>query len=293
MIKSMTAYAESSVTQDHLTASVTIRSYNSRHLDISLALPESCQGFEEDVKKIIAANHLRGRIEIRLRIEDDTPDIEQFEVDEKKAVSYFNALNTLRETLGTEAPITLDQVLAGKNIIVPMSREIEGDRLWQVVARAVTAASGQLDAMRHAEGKNLKTDLENRMDAISSQLSQIRTLATRIPEHYKTRLEERIAYLTKDTQAIDPARLAQEAAVLSDKADVSEEIVRIESHIQLFNEYLNSGPGQGRKLNFLTQEFNREFNTIGSKAGSAELSHLVVDLKSILEQIREQVQNIE
>lgn len=147
--------------------------------------------------------------------------------------------------------------------------------------------------MRKAEGKNLYSDLSSRIDYIEKNLKQIEKDAADIPLIYKQRLMERISYLTSDTEELDPVRISQEAAILADKSDVSEEIVRLYSHIKQFRDILDSDNSQGRKLNFLIQEFNREFNTIGSKAGNASLSHRVVDLKSELEKIREQVQNIE
>lgn len=289
----MTAYADSSVTRNRLTADVTIRSYNSRHLDVALYLPESCQAFEEDIKKIVSSHHHRGRVEIRVSIEDDDPETDQFAVDERNAVSYFKALTALKNRLGLAADITMDQLLSGRNIIVPVKKELEKDLLWAVLSEAVRTASENLLEMRVKEGRNLKKDLEERIRIIENDLSEVEDLAGEIPLRYKARLEERISRLTADTDAIDPVRLAQEAAVLSDRSDVSEEIVRLHSHIRQFHDILNAGEAQGRKLNFLIQEFNREFNTIGSKAGSARLSHRVVELKSVLEQIREQVQNIE
>ncbi len=147
--------------------------------------------------------------------------------------------------------------------------------------------------MRRKEGKNLYSDLTARIDYIAKNLKTIEKDAAKIPPIYKKRLMDRISYLSSDTDVIDPVRISQEAAILADKSDVSEEIVRAYSHINQFREILDSEDSEGRKLNFLIQEFNREFNTIGSKAGNASLSHKVVDLKSELEKIREQVQNIE
>ncbi len=289
----MTAFAETTVVRDNILAMVTIRSYNSRYLDLVFHMPESCQAFEDEIKKIITAFHHRGRIEIRIRIEDNEPDEDRFAVDEQKALSFFNALNDLKTMLGISSPVTLDQVLAGRDIILPRVKEINTDLLWAAVSGAVTDAARKLDDMRKAEGRNLKQDLEQRIFVIEESLGEIETMARAIPEHYKARLMEKIAWLTRDTQDIDPSRLAQEAAILSDKSDVSEEIVRLHSHVKQFRAFLSSMEPSGRQLGFMIQEFGREFNTIGSKAGSSELSHRVVALKSVLEQIREQVQNIE
>ncbi|WP_457553434.1 YicC/YloC family endoribonuclease [Desulfobacula sp.] len=293
MIKSMTAFSQVSNTFDTITADVTIRSYNSRHLDIAFYGPESCQMFEEDIKKIIAKIHDRGRIEIKLFVQDDAKDPALFEVDDARTISYFNALKKIKEDLNLSADISLADILSARNVIVPSKKTLDSKNLWKAVETAMEKASSSLSFMRKEEGKNLYSDLTARMDYIESALKALEKEAEQVPMIYKHRLMERISYLTSDTEELDPVRISQEAAILADKSDVSEEIVRLYSHIKQFKGILDSEDSQGRKLNFLIQEFNREFNTIGSKAGMADLSHKVVDLKSELEKIREQVQNIE
>ncbi|MCG8566685.1 MAG: YicC family protein [Desulfobacterales bacterium] len=298
MIKSMTAFAKASKTVETLTADVTIRSYNSRHLDFSIYLPDACQVLEEEIKKTVSRFHNRGRMEIRLSILDESKELDQFEVDEIKAQSYYKALTQVNDVLKLEVPPTLDQVLAARGVILPAKKELDAELLKTAVLGVVEDAARELDAMRRREGENLYTDLDGRMDFIGGSLKDVEEQAAEIPKIYKKRLKERLAVLTADadgpeSMGFDPMRLAQEVAMLADKSDVSEEITRIHSHIQLFREVMDAEESQGRKMNFLIQEFNREFNTIGSKAGNAVLSHLVVDLKSELEKIREQVQNIE
>ncbi|WP_022668169.1 YicC/YloC family endoribonuclease [Desulfospira joergensenii] len=298
MIKSMTAFAKASESSGHITADATIRSYNSRFLDFALHLPEICQPFEEEIKKIISGLHQRGRIEVRINIEDDSTEPDLYQADMVRAESYFRVLTQIREHLQLESGPTLDQVLSARNLIQPAKKEIDAALLWEAVSGAVESASADLDRMRCREGENLYKDLAGRMDFIEKSLAGVETLAKEIPKIYRKRLMERLDRITadinsRDSVQIDPVRLAQEAAILADKSDVSEEIVRLHSHIKQFREVMDSGDSQGRKLNFLIQEFNREFNTIGSKAGHADLSHRVVDLKSELEKIREQVQNIE
>jgi uncharacterized protein (TIGR00255 family) len=293
MIKSMTAFAKASHTKACITADVTIRSYNSRHLDFSIHLPEACRPFEEQIKKLVAQTHDRGRIEIRMNVTDESEDPDLFEVDGGKAAAYYSALKAVKDTLAITSDISLDNILAAGKIIIPAQRQIDTDLLGEVVFAVVETAAKELDSMRRREGENLFQDLSSRMDYIEGCMDALGNEAEKIPLVYKNRLMERIAKLTCDADGIDPIRLAQEVAVISDKSDVSEEIVRLDSHISLFREVMDDRDSQGRKLNFLIQEFNREFNTIGSKAGNAVLSHMVVDLKSELEKIREQVQNIE
>lgn len=289
----MTAFSQVSKTVDTISVEVTIRSYNSRHLDMVVYCPESCQVFEEDIKKIIAGIHDRGRIEIRLSVQDDEKDQDLFEVDDIKVTAYFKALKKIKDDLKLSSEISMTHILSARNIIVPSKKELDLESLGKVVKLSVEEAGNLLNLMRKKEGENLYADLASRMDYIEKNLVEIEKEAAKIPPIYKNRLMERISYLTSETEGLDSVRVSQEAAILADKSDVSEEIVRLYSHIKQFRNILESEDSQGRKLNFLIQEFNREFNTIGSKAGNADLSHMVVDLKSELEKIREQVQNIE
>ena len=293
MIKSMTAFSQGSNTHDTITADVTIRSYNSRHLDIKIYNPESCQEFEEHIKKIISKTHERGRIEIRLSVQDDAKDQDLFEVNEARAISYFQALDKIKKELKLSTDISMDNILTVRDVIVPLKKDQDKKKLWKAVEPCIEAASMNLNTMRKEEGANLYKDLFERIDYVEDRLKFVEKEAETIPMIYKKKLMEKISGLTSKVKDLDPVRIAQEAAIIADKSDVSEEIVRLYSHIKLFRDSLDSDTSQGRKLNFLIQEFNREFNTIGSKAGNAELSHMVVDLKSQLEKIREQVQNIE
>ena len=293
MIKSMTAFAQVSNRSDTITADVTIRSYNSRHLDIVFYSPEYCQEFEDSIKKIIARNHDRGRIEIRLSIKDDTKNQDLFEVDEVRVRSYYQSLSKIKQDLELSDDILMENILTARNIIVPLKKDQDSKKIYKAIEPCIEAASMNLDTMRKQEGKNLYKDLSTRIDYIEDNLKLIEKEAEQIPIIYKQKLMDKISGLTSEVKGLDPVRIAQEAAIIADKSDVSEEIVRLYSHIKLFRDSLDSETSQGRKLNFLIQEFNREFNTIGSKSGNASLSHMVVDLKSQLEKIREQVQNIE
>ncbi len=293
MINSMTAYSEAALTQNDIRAEVEIRSYNSKNLDVALYLPPFCRRFEDGVKKIAAEHLSRGRVEIRISVRDESQASTGFVVDEQRALAYFKALSVLKTRLALDADITLDQVIAGRDMILDEEKEPDFDLVWQVVSATVTEALALLKTMRAVEGENLVRDLEARMAFIETELATIEADALEIPEIYRQRLMERLARLTAGVETLDPVRLSQEVAILADKSDISEEIVRVYSHINQFREILASNEPAGRKLNFLIQEFNREFNTMGSKSSQAELSHRVVNLKSELEKIREQVQNIE
>ena len=294
MIKSMTAFAKVSHTQDSLTVDMTVRSYNSRFLDFSIYLPEACQPFEEEVKKIMGQFHARGRIEIRVSLDDQSQDQDLFEVDIIKAKAYYKALKTVHDSLSLSGDIALETVLGAKQLIVAAKPDVNLELVRSALCDTAHEAAKALDCMRKNEGENLYQDLSRRISDIEQRMALVQEQAKTIPEVYRDRLKERLAKLTaEDGECFDPVRLAQETALLADKSDVSEEIVRVHSHIKMFRDIMDENESQGRKLNFLIQEFNREFNTIGSKAGNAALSHAVVDLKSELEKIREQVQNIE
>jgi uncharacterized protein (TIGR00255 family) len=171
--------------------------------------------------------------------------------------------------------------------------ETEAEPVWAAAAEALSAALDDLEAMREKEGAFMAEDFAARLAAIEADIDRIAAQSDGLLEHYRDRLSNRIAALTQGMVEIDPARIAQEAAFLADRSDISEEITRARSHVAQFRAMLADGEPAGRKLNFLLQEFNREFNTMGSKTGSTDVSHIVVRLKSELEKIREQVQNVE
>ncbi len=293
MINSMTAYSEAAHTENEIRAEVEIRSYNSKNLDVALYLPPFCRRFEDGVKKMVAERLSRGRVEIRISVKDESEASTGFVVDENRALAYFKALSLLKNRLALDADITLDQVIAGRDMIRDEEREPDFDLVWQVVSAATAEALGLLETMRATEGENLVSDLMARMAFIETELAAIEASALEIPGIYRERLMERLSRLTQGVETLDPVRLSQEVAILADKSDISEEIVRVHSHIKQFREILAANEPAGRKLNFLIQEFNREFNTMGSKSSQAQLSHTVVNLKSELEKIREQIQNIE
>lgn len=294
MIKSMTAYATASLTRNRTHVDVEIRSYNSKNLDVALYLPKTCYPFEEDIKKQVAGRISRGRVEIRISMENTLDETVAFEVNESRAAAYYQALVRLKDQLALDSEITLEMVLNGHDMILPGQEEaVSLDDVRDVMCETVDTAVDALDAMRSAEGVNLVSDLESRLNVIEEGLSRVSGFAGAIPDLYRQKLMDRIGALTNGVDGIDPVRLAQEAAFLADKSDITEELVRANSHIKQFRETLDMDEPTGRKLNFLIQEFHREFNTMGSKAGKAELSHVIVDLKSELEKIREQIQNIE
>ena len=293
MIKSMTGFAAAEVFDGDLSVSTDIRAVNSRHLDLALRIPAGFSGLEDKIKGLINRKIVRGRLEVKIQIKDATENAIAFEIDWARAEGMYAAIKTLTDKLGLQNNITVDHLLSVGGLIRPVETVDESEKVWETVETCLERALADLDAMRGKEGEFIANDLFARLDFIESGLMGIEDNSANLIGRYQERLMERIAVLTKETVEIDPARLAQEAAYLADRSDISEEIVRAKSHIEQFRQIMQSKEPGGRKLNFLLQELHREFNTIGSKIGHAETAHRVVEVKAELEKIREQIQNVE
>ncbi|MBC2714316.1 MAG: YicC family protein [Desulfobacteraceae bacterium] len=293
MIKSMTGYAGSDFSTDNLNVSIEIRGYNSRHLDVALKLYHRYAVLEEKIRKAISETITRGRIELRVNISETTENTEVFSINESMANAYYDTLVQLKNKYKLNSEISL-ALLSGKNgIIETADPEINPDEIWQVLEKSLNTALSDFDTMKINEGASLKADLEQRLGFIKDCITDIEAKTDGLLGIYQDKLKTRITALTQGMVEIDPARIAQEAAFIADKSDISEETVRAKSHLKQFRELMESKDPCGRPLNFLLQEFNREFNTMGSKAGDAEIAHIIVSAKTELEKIREQIQNVE
>jgi len=293
MIKSMTAFAAAENTVDELAVKIEIRSYNSRHLDIFLRVPPAYQPLEEKIKGLISDRVARGRLEIRMQIDDSSEEAQELEVDLPRAEALVAAFRELKSRFDIKNEITLEALLGAGGIIKTVERSQKEDVVWPAVKDCIEFALDDLEAMRQKEGDFIAKDFKQRLKFLKACLKKIRKNSSDLLPHYQERLKERIAILTQGSVELDPARIAQEAAFLADRSDISEEIVRAESHLDQFDQIMNAVEPAGRKLNFLMQELNREFNTMGSKIGNAEVAYLIIDVKSELEKIREQIQNVE
>ncbi|BCS99335.1 hypothetical protein DSLASN_49670 [Desulfoluna limicola] len=293
MVKSMTAYARADKVDGSVTAEVELRSYNSRFLDTNIKVPHGYSRFEEKIRGVIAARLVRGRVEARVVIRNEADEAIAYQADTAKARAYAVALKDAAEAAGLDAQISLDQLLHINGLVVPKEVETDFQHHWQVVEACLTDALAGLADMRSKEGEFLAGDLNDRLNSVEASLEIIEEGAGALPAIYRQRLLDRIATLCGGTVEVDEARIAQEAALLADRSDISEEITRARCHIEQFRAIMAGEEEAGRKLNFLLQEFNREFNTMGSKIGKAEISHTIVSVKSELEKMREQVQNIE
>jgi uncharacterized protein (TIGR00255 family) len=291
----MTAYARASFSEGELTADVEIRTYNSRNLDPMIRVPSGLSGLEERIKSMLTARLSRGRVEVRLQIHDTEETMNTFEVDMGRALSCKAALESLKTTLSLEGAVTLELLMqAGSGILKTAERSLDLERFWPVVERVMQEGLDAIDTMRATEGRYLAEDFRQRLQWIEGEVTAIEQVSGDLIPLYRNRLMERMGQLMQDAGLEpDSGRLLQEAAILADRSDISEEVVRARSHIAHFREIMDGPEPGGRKLNFLLQEFNREFNTMGSKAGDSSIAHRVVAMKAELEKLREQVQNIE
>ena len=293
MMKSMTAFARTKIDKDGYAITTELRTYNARYLDIVLRIPHSFLPLEEQLKSLIADSISRGRIEASIQIRDESDPDYEIEVDSAKMRAYKKGLKALNNVFHTEDHLPADFLMGSAGIIRFVEPEKNLEAVWPGLKQCLESTLDDVDAMRQKEGEYIAQDFKSRLTFIQKCLDQIRQSAEDLLSHYQERLKDRINDLTKGSVDIDPARIAQEAAILADRSDISEEIVRASSHLQQFRNIMESAEPAGRKLNFLLQEFNREFNTMGAKAGNAQVSHTIVSVKSELEKIREQVQNVE
>ena len=293
MIKSMTAFGRAEKTGEGSSYTVEMRCVNRRYCEISVRMPHQLAPLEERIKRQVATKVSRGRVDVVVKAKDGSEKVPKIEVNLSLAKAYYKALSELNETLETRETVGLQTLLGLEGIITAVEPEVDLEKTWAALSSCIDEVLEGVDIMRTSEGHAIYHDFEKRLQSIEDGLSRIKALAPSVLSEYHSRLKERVAVLTEGNVELDPNRLAQEVAFLADKSDITEEIVRAESHLNQFRTIMESEGPVGRALDFLLQELNREVNTIGSKAGDAELSHMVVSLKSELEKIREQVQNVE
>jgi len=293
MIISMTGFGRGEASTDGISVAVEVKSVNSRYLDISLRLPQAIQEKELQIKEQIQDRINRGKLNVNIRVDKTDTGEPEITINPKLVRGYADLLNELRETAGIKNPLTLDHLLSFNEIFV--SRE-EDEKIIRTIGKlsreALKQGLDRLISMRKKEGEQLKIDLLQRVDHIETMISKIQELTDERAGDTREKLLKRIQSLIDD-DTIDRERLELEVAILVDKMDITEELVRLQSHLKFFREAVNQEGAVGRRLNFLSQEINREINTVGSKANNSEISRYVVQAKESLEQIREQVQNVE
>ena len=294
MISSMTGFGRASLHHQGTEATVEMRSVNNRYCDVSVRLPRSLAEREADVQAQVKAAFARGRITVQVQLEQTSEAALSIQVDEDAARAYARLLERLREAAGLEEPVRLEHLLRFSDVFTtPNADEADTDEAaWEAVQAALEEATEALRAMRRQEGEALQADLLARADAIEAALADVEARAPDRVTEARQKLHDRLQDLL-ESHRLNEDRLELEITLIADKLDVTEEGVRLRSHLALFREALHSDEPVGRKLNFLAQEMGREINTIGSKANDAEIAHLAVEMKEELEKIREQVQNVE
>lgn len=271
---------------------VEIKSVNHRYYEFSSRVPRSCGYLDEKLKSFIQGKVSRGKIDVGVSIQSDGVSDEKIEVNSEVAKGYITALRSANEELGLEDDLTLSRIMRLPDIFDVKKIEEDEETVWNEVKSVAEKALERFIAMREAEGEKMREDILSRLDYITELVEKIEKKSPETTEKYRKKLFDKISEVLKDTN-IDEQRILTEAAIFSEKTAVDEETVRLRSHINQCREMLSMNEAVGRKLDFLIQEFNREANTIGSKCQDIEITKVVVDLKSEIEKIREQVQNIE
>ena len=289
----MTGFSRYENQNEDLTCKVEIRSVNNRFIDINTRLPKSLAPLELPLKKMVKSKCARGSFDISIAIEKNGDSEANLEVAPNLplATEYLNAFKNIQEGLGLKGEIDINTILSQRDVVKPELKKVE-DSSEEIVLQTVDKTLTDLVKMREDEGKNLEKDILNQISTIQALGKSISTKQSITVQQFQDKLKEKIQTLTTGIE-IDPARIAQESALLADRCDVTEELVRLESHLDQFNKLVASHEPQGRKLEFLTQEINREVNTMGSKTIDLEVSKAVIEMKSCLEKIREQLANIE
>ncbi|PIE73544.1 MAG: YicC family protein [Deltaproteobacteria bacterium] len=291
-IRSMTGFGRGTVEHQGRIWTVEVRTVNNRFLDCNLRLPKEYHALEERVRKRIGEYHARGRVELMVSVHGDSSDLVQLSYNETLAKRYLEALDGIAEQFGITGEISAVQLTSYPDVLVRERQEEDLEVVWPCLGAALDSALAACEEMRCREGAALAADLETRIAAFTALVLQVEEALPEVQQIREAQLQARLEKLL-DGVAVDPQRLAQEVAILVDKADVTEELVRIRSHLQQFCGFLEKGQEVGRKCDFLIQELLREVNTIASKSSDAGIAHLTVALKSELEKIREQVQNVE
>lgn len=291
-VRSMTGYGRGEASDQGSTWVAEVKTVNHRFLDTRIVLPKGFACFEEKIRKIIAEFQERGRVEVVLQQQTMVGSTQQLRLNIGLAEQYHRCLRHMSEELGLGYNITISDMLTLRDIVSQEEMTPDFDREWELVAGASRAAMIDCRSMREHEGQALCEELKSRLEEFAQTVADVEA---EIPELLRIRQQELSTRFERflDAVEVDPARLTQEAAILADKADVTEEIVRLKSHIKQFADFLESGEAVGRRLDFLLQEFLREVNTLASKINSSKIAHCAVELKNEVEKLKEQVQNLE
>lgn len=293
-MKSMTGYGRGECTMYERKFTVEIKAVNHRYNDITVKLPRAIMGFEDEVKKAISKKVFRGKLDVFVNFESFSQEDVNISVNEPLAKSYTETLRKLKSDLNLEGDVTIEMVSKFPDVITVdknIANENTENEIRECLMKAVEDATDAFVAMREVEGETLKKNIIEKVAFVNNALQKIEERAPLVSKDYRVRLEAKLAELGE--LQVDESRLLTEVMLFADKACIDEEITRLYSHISQMYSIVEESVPVGRKLDFLVQEMNRETNTIGSKSNDIQITNYVVDIKSEIEKIREQIQNIE
>ena len=288
---SMTGHGRCALSTDRWEMTVELKSVNHRFLDISCRLPRQIAFLEDVIRRHLSQKLRRGHVDVWLTLEAVSGGLTEVRADETLARSYAEAAHRVAAAAGLADTLSVAELMRFEGVLQVSEREMDEDEVSALCGDCVDRAADRLIEMRRREGVSLRDDLTVHLDAAAALRERILGYAPGVVEGYRQRLQSRLAMLP--IEPVDPARLAQEVALMADKCAIDEELSRLESHIGQLRAYLRAEGEIGKKMDFLIQEMNREANTIGSKASDAAIAQCVVDLKSEIEKLREQIQNVE
>ena len=292
MIKSMTGFARCEVLKDSRKFTVELKSVNHRYLDVNIRMPKKLNFFETSIRTLLKSYADRGKVDIFITYEDLSQSQVSVKYNAALAAEYLKYLNQMAEEFSLDNDVRVSTLSRYPEVFTMEECSEDEDELWNGLKEALEGAFSQFVEMRTKEGERLKEDILLKLDLLSEQIRFIEERSPQIIAEYRTKLEEKMRELLEDTQ-IDDNRIAAEVILFADKICTDEEVVRLKSHIQHMKETLEESNGIGRKLDFIAQEMNREANTILSKANDLDISNRAISLKTEIEKIREQIQNIE
>lgn len=291
-MKSMTGYGRAKLEKNDRIYKIEIKSVNHKYSDITIKMPKSLSYLEDNVKKQIASNISRGKVDVFVTFENYSQAGKQITINKELAKQYIEKFKELAEENELPSNINITEITKLPEVVTLKETEDDEEIIKKELLECTKEAIKNFVEMRLQEGSKIKEDLKKRIDKVEKLVNKISEHSTRLIEEYVVKLEERVKELLK-TDIVDKSRLAMEVVLYADKCSVEEELTRLKSHIVQFNNFLEVEEPIGKKMDFLLQEMNRETNTIGSKSGSLEITNLVVNIKTELEDIREQIQNIE
>ena len=293
MIRSMTGYGKQSLNVDGREYQIEIKSVNHRYLDINIKMPKTLSYLEETVKKEISEKIQRGKVDVFITYENNSKEGRNITINKELAKLYIEQLKELAEEEKISSNIEVMEIAKFPDILTIKADE-EDEKIKQEIIQVTTEATNKIVEMKAIEGEKIAQDLLQRISKIENKIMEISSKSTGLIEEYVVKLEKRIQEILK-TEEIDKSRIAQEVVIYADKCSIQEEITRLKSHIYQFRNLITNNQNEaiGKKLDFIIQEMNRETNTIGSKANNLEITNGVIDIKTEIEDIREQIQNIE